>query len=290
MVRRRLPQLSLPVAKRPGTHCCSARSNAQCLVRPAKQGHCATLSPVTGTGLLPHASTHRQAHCAAQLVSKLRCDSMRQGVMRCTAHHHHPLPCPHSRPDGTSHKCRPSSLTAPMPLIVVPSLQLRELCSTCRCDISLVAPPFSPPTVPQDPNFGGLRFTMRVEDAWHRWVGWRCHAVCPMEGCSCQAAEYGAVSGKCYLPCAPPPHTQPGDALAAAATLHTASPRPPPTLVPRRGCAEEVYYIIVPRHPAAPRALVSTGTHQGEAAKSAVPAAVALPTRRWTTGEASVVH
>lgn len=93
------------------------------------------------------------------------------------------------------------------------------------CDISLVAPPFSPPTVPQDPNFGGLRFTLRVENAWHR-----------------------------------------------------------------RGCAEEVYYIIVPRHPAAPRALVSTGAQHGEAAKSAVPAAVALPTRRWTAGEASVVH
>lgn len=64
----------------------------------------------------------------------------------------------------------------------------------------------------------------------------------------------------------------------------------PPLLPPRRGCAEEVYYIIVPRHPAAPRALVSTGAQHGEAAKSAVPAAVALPTRRWTAGEASVVH
>ena len=34
--------------------------------------------------------------------------------------------------------------------------------------MSLVAPPFSPPTVPQDPNFGGLRFTLRVEQAHHR--------------------------------------------------------------------------------------------------------------------------
>lgn len=39
-----------------------------------------------------------------------------------------------------------------------------------RCDISLVAPPFSPPTVPGDPNFGGLRFVLRVENALKRWV------------------------------------------------------------------------------------------------------------------------
>jgi hypothetical protein len=32
------------------------------------------------------------------------------------------------------------------------------------CDVSLVAPPFAPPMVPADPNFGGLRFTLRVEN------------------------------------------------------------------------------------------------------------------------------
>jgi hypothetical protein len=41
-------------------------------------------------------------------------------------------------------------------------------CCRCRCDVSLVAPPFAPPTVPQDPDFGGLRFTLRVENTRHR--------------------------------------------------------------------------------------------------------------------------
>ena len=49
------------------------------------------------------------------------------------------------------------------------------------------------------------------------------------------------------------------------------------------------YFIIVPRHPAAPRALVATGSVQGDQARSVLPAAVALPTRRWTTGEAEGV-
>lgn len=36
------------------------------------------------------------------------------------------------------------------------------------CDVSLVAPPFAPPMVPKDPEFGGLRFTLRVENPKHR--------------------------------------------------------------------------------------------------------------------------
>jgi hypothetical protein len=46
--------------------------------------------------------------------------------------------------------------------------------------VSLVAPPFSPPTVPQDPNFGGLRFTLRVEQAHHRRV-----RLCVGSHCRC---------------------------------------------------------------------------------------------------------
>lgn len=42
----------------------------------------------------------------------------------------------------------------------------------CRCDVSLVAPPFAPPMVPEDPNFGGLRFVLRVENTRKRQA-WR---------------------------------------------------------------------------------------------------------------------
>ena len=145
----------------------------------------------------------------------------------------------------------------------------------CRCDISLVAPPFSPPTVPQDPNFGGLRFTLRVENAYHRWgaglpAGWH-----RMGWVLCAVVVTPKRVTDVVM------HTPP-----LTATLPLALPAP----AHRRGCAEEVYYIIAPRHPRAPRTLVSTGTVQGEETESAMPAAVALPTRRWTTGEASVVH
>ncbi|PSC71461.1 DNA repair REV1 [Micractinium conductrix] len=36
------------------------------------------------------------------------------------------------------------------------------------CNVCMVAPPYSHPTVPNDPDFGGLRFTLRVEDVDHR--------------------------------------------------------------------------------------------------------------------------
>ncbi|PRW44508.1 plasma membrane [Chlorella sorokiniana] len=73
------------------------------------------------------------------------------------------------------------------------------------CDVSLVAPPFSPPTVPADPLFGGLRFTLRVENTDHR-----------------------------------------------------------------RGYADEVYVIVVPRHPSAAKTVTAAG-----AAPAGVP--LALP-------------
>lgn len=78
------------------------------------------------------------------------------------------------------------------------------------CDISLVAPPFSPPTVPGDPNFGGLRFVLRVENA-----------------------------------------------------------------LKRKGRAEETYTVIAPRHPAAARATVATGS-LGQKNGAKIDAAVAV--------------
>ena len=38
------------------------------------------------------------------------------------------------------------------------------------CDVSMVLPPYAPPCVPQDANYGGLRFVLRAEDAKHRCV------------------------------------------------------------------------------------------------------------------------
>lgn len=36
------------------------------------------------------------------------------------------------------------------------------------CDVSVALPPFAPPMNPRDPEFGGLRFTLRVENARRR--------------------------------------------------------------------------------------------------------------------------
>ena len=46
-----------------------------------------------------------------------------------------------------------------------------ELPPGLLADCDLAAPPFAPPTVPQDPNFGGLMFQLRVEDAKRRLGG-----------------------------------------------------------------------------------------------------------------------
>ena len=39
------------------------------------------------------------------------------------------------------------------------------------CDITMTASPFTAPTNPSDPEFGGLRFSLRVEDP-DKWLGY----------------------------------------------------------------------------------------------------------------------
>lgn len=85
------------------------------------------------------------------------------------------------------------------------------------CDVCLIAPPFAPPTVPQDPNFGGLMFQLRVEDAKRR-----------------------------------------------------------------RGFADEVYRVVVPRHPGA--AMSAVATSPGGTPLGAAPLGVPLPQHTSTGG------
>lgn len=59
------------------------------------------------------------------------------------------------------HAC-PARPRTPAALLTCPPTPAR------RCNVCMVAPPYSHPTVPNDPDFGGLRFTLRVEDVDHR--------------------------------------------------------------------------------------------------------------------------
>lgn len=43
-----------------------------------------------------------------------------------------------------------------------------SLCSTHRCDITVQAAPYASPTNPTDPSYGGLKFSLRVEDPHQR--------------------------------------------------------------------------------------------------------------------------
>jgi hypothetical protein len=75
--------------------------------------------------------------------------------------------------------------------------------------VSLVAPPFSPPTVPQDPNFGGLRFTLRVEQAHHRrvrlCVGSHFHSCCCCCCCCCCCHKWLQPGHQKFATLAPEP-------------------------------------------------------------------------------------
>ena len=96
--------------------------------------------------------------------------------------------------------------------------------------MSLIAPPFAAPTAPQDPQLGGLRFVLRVENPRHRQA-----PGLPRLTCCTSGGKNGGKRGHSSLPL--PPN--------AVLAFHK------PTFC-RRGYAEETYVTIVPRHPASP--------------------------------------
>lgn len=107
--------------------------------------------------LLPPPPPHRQAHRAAQLVRRSTASALPSAASALL-----PLSCKCGLHLAQAISRRP--LTPDPPLPTTPH-------HTRRCDVCLIAPPFAPPTVPQDPNFGGLMFQLRVEDAKRRLGG-----------------------------------------------------------------------------------------------------------------------
>ncbi|KAI3436720.1 hypothetical protein D9Q98_006135 [Chlorella vulgaris] len=63
------------------------------------------------------------------------------------------------------------------------------------CDISLCAPPFAPPMVPEDPEFGGLRFVLRVENAHKGRAGHAEETYVVLAPRHPQAAKVGLATG-----------------------------------------------------------------------------------------------
>lgn len=137
----------------------------------------------------------------------------------------------------------------------------------CRCDVSLVAPPFTPPTVPADPLFGGLRFTLRVENTDHRWVAAELQSGLAGLANADWELEMGLTS-PCVKPRLPMWHGfSSGTPYAPGRRSHSPAL---PVHCCRRGYADEVYVVVVPRHPAAAKTATAAG-----AAPTGVP--LALP-------------